>query len=243
MVTLEPIQRKSRVPTDIAAYLKRLILEAKLRVNDQLPSERELAEQLGVSRNSVREALRALELTGLVESRQGGGTFVREADLNVLKEPFTAVLLSQKGVISDILEARRLIEPLMAQQAAQYATDLQLLQLREVLEQQERSVQAGGTGVTEDTIFHQLVAEATGNNVLLKLVEAMVELLAASRGSALQTQERAHTSLDGHYKVLNAIINGNPEAAYRSMQEHLAEVQQAIGALPSGEQVVATEPR
>ena len=243
MVLLEPIKRKSRVPADIAAYLKRLILDGKLRLNDQLPSERELAEQLGVSRNSVREALRALELTGLVESRQGGGTFVRAADISVVKEPFTSVLLSQENVIADVLEARKLIEPLMAQQAAQNATDEQIAELQHILLQQERSVAAGTPGVAEDILFHQLVAVTTKNNVLVKLVEAMAELLAVSREGALQTEQRAHTSLDGHYRVLTAIIERNPEAAYSAMRDHLAEVEHAIGALPTSEPVVIAEPR
>lgn len=225
---LEPIKRRGRVSEQIAGSLKRLIATGQLKVGDRLPPERELAEHLEVSRNSIREALHTLELRGLIESRQGGGTFVREAGLDSIREPLTSLLITREGVIAEILDARRLMEPPMARRAAMNATAEQIAAMQRILGRQEQAVKNGESGTEEDTQFHHTLAEATGNSVIVKMVEAMVEVLYASRERTLQTEDRSHASLRGHHKVLEAIARRDPERAYSAMLEHLGDVEHVI---------------
>src|SRR5581483_4641776 len=159
MLSIEPIKRKGRVSEEIAAYLKGLILSGELKVGDRLPAERELADHLEVSRNSVREALHKLEVTGLIESRQGGGTFVREAGLDSIREPISSLLITDSAVITDILDARKMIEPPMAQRAALHATAEQISVMQRVLEDQDKAVFAGQSTTDHDSAFHHALAE------------------------------------------------------------------------------------
>lgn len=226
---IEPIKRRGRVSEQISGYLKRLIATGQLKPGDRLPAERDLAEQLEVSRNSIREALHTLELTGLIEARQGGGTFVREAGIESIREPLSSLLITREGVIAEILDARRMMEPPMAGKAAAKATAEQIALMEKILRQQEQAVKDGKSGSEEDTLFHHALAESTGNSVIVKLVEAMTEVLYASRERNLQTQDRAHASLRGHRKVLEAITRKDEEGAYTAMLEHLGDVEHVIG--------------
>src|SRR5215813_8997128 len=120
-VELGPI-KSTRIYEEIVRQVKQLIAEGRLKSGDQLPPERDLAEKFLVSRTSVREALRALESVGLIEIRPGEGTFVREVSVDALVEPLALVLLSQRAMIEELFEARRLLEPAIAGLAARRAT-------------------------------------------------------------------------------------------------------------------------
>jgi len=228
--SFSPIRRRGRVSTEIVTNLKQHIAGGKLKAGDRLPAERDLADQFEVSRSSVREALHTLEMTGLIESRQGGGTFVREASIDTIKEPLSSLLVTQPGAITDILDARRMIEPPLAQRASQRATPEQISALSRALEDQERAVATGQSSVDEDSRFHHLLAEATGNRVIVALVEALMEILYISRERYLQSSDRAHISLRGHRRILDAIAAHHPEAAYKAMLEHLEDVEHVIAA-------------
>ena len=114
---LEPVKR-SRIYEHIVDQIHALIREGRWEPGDQIPPERELAERFRVSRTSVREALRALEMQGMIESRQGGGTFVRSANAEALIPPLTAAILRGQRELPEVLEVRELIEPGIARLAA-----------------------------------------------------------------------------------------------------------------------------
>src|SRR5439155_21117540 len=117
-IPLSPVRRE-RIPENIVSQIQQRLERGELKPGDQLPSERVLAEQLQVSRPSVREALRSLELLGVTESRPGGGTFMRIASPDALLRPLTA--LTRAHDIEDILEVRALLEPALAELAARRA--------------------------------------------------------------------------------------------------------------------------
>jgi DNA-binding FadR family transcriptional regulator len=119
---IEPI-KSTRIYEEIVRQIKGMIGEGRLKSGDQLPPERDLAEKFIVSRTSVREALRALESVGLIEIRPGEGTFVREVSVDALVEPLALVLVSQREMIGELFEARRLLEPAIAGLAARRARD------------------------------------------------------------------------------------------------------------------------
>src|ERR687888_14332 len=169
-VSLEPIKR-SRVYEHIVQQIQALIREGRWAPGDQIPPERELAERFKVSRTSVREALRALEIQGVIESRQGGGTFVRTADVDALIPPLAAAILRGRRELAEVLEVRELLEPGIARRAAERATAEHLTELERLLERQRACIATGVSFVDEDTAFHETLTRAADNTILLRLHE------------------------------------------------------------------------
>ena len=131
-VLIEPVKR-SRIYEHIVDQIHALIREGRWAPGDQIPPERELAERFRVSRTSVREALRALEMQGIIDSRQGGGTFVRTADTEALVPPLAAAILRGRRELAEVLEVRELIEPGIARLAAERATAEHVVRARATL--------------------------------------------------------------------------------------------------------------
>src|SRR5712671_2258199 len=158
------VVRRNKVYEEVAKQIERLILK-KLKPGDKLPPERELAEMLGVSRSSVRDAIRGLELMGLVEPRQGAGTIVRETSAESLINPFTNALKRRRELVSELLDFRKMLEPPLAARAATHASVDQISEMEEILQRQETKQSQGEPAVAEDAEFHYSVALASGNGV------------------------------------------------------------------------------
>lgn len=216
--------KKVRIYENIVQQVKGLIAAGKLKAGDQLPPERELSETFQVSRASVREAIRALELIGLVQSRPGNGTFISAPRMEVIIEPLATFLLHQKDRLLELLEVREVIEPQMAYLAAKRAIPEEIEKLEGILTEQEAQIALGETAMEADTAFHHALAEVSKNGVLLRLVNGIVDLLAESRERALQTGDRPQSSLAMHYEILSAIKAGDARAAQRAMRRHIDAV-------------------
>src|SRR5437762_9392216 len=141
-MSIAPI-KSTRIYQEIVRQVKAMIAEGRLKSGDQLPPERDLAEKFLVSRTSVREALRALESVGLIEIRPGEGTFVREISVEALVEPLALVLLSQRAMIEELFEARRMLEPVIAGLAARRATKDEVQEMERILEAQAKEISGG----------------------------------------------------------------------------------------------------
>ena len=204
-----------------------LIHGGSLQHGDRLPSERTLADQFGVSRSSVREALRSLELQGLVISRRGSGTFINTDDLNSVVALIASSLSSGTDTLRDIFEMRHLLEPQIAFLAAQRVNTQELLQMAEILEDQERQIAQGETGVNADTDFHFALAMATHNSALVKVVSAMEDILRLSRDQSLQEPGRPQRSLASHRQILEMLQGRDQHAARQAMEHHLTSVEPA----------------
>lgn len=219
--------KKTRIYEDIVAQIKALIADGRLKSGDQLPSERELSEMFQVSRTSVREAIRALESMGLIETRSGEGTYVASS-VETLLSPLASVILQQKDVLLEIFEARKIVEPEIAALAAERASPEEIQQLEAILEEQARQIAEGETGVEADTAFHSTLAQAAKNKILLRLNDAIVDSLRETRERSLQTDGRPARSLAGHRKILEAIRSKNPVRARGAMLEHLEAIEHNI---------------
>lgn len=230
--SLDPVRRE-RIPENIVAQIQERLEKGELKPGDQLPSERVLAEQLRVSRTSVREALRSLELLGVTESRPGGGTFIRLASPEAILQPLAA--LTRLHGLKDVLEVRELLEPALAELAAERASDEDIAAMRAVLEQQERRVARGESFVEEDTRFHYLVAQAARNVLVLRMLHVVMDVLRASREEWLQSPERARASLEGHRTLLAAIEQRDPDAARTASETHVHHVGAGLINLVDGE--------
>jgi GntR family transcriptional regulator, transcriptional repressor for pyruvate dehydrogenase complex len=221
------VVRRNRVYEEVAKQIERLILK-KLQPGDKLPSERELAEMLRVSRGSIRDAIRGLELLGLVEPRQGTGTIVREISADSVVNPFANALKRRKELVSELLDFRKMLEPPLAARAANHASPEEVAEMEEILRRQEEKQRQGDAAVAEDTEFHYSVALASDNSVVLKVIDILMDLLRDTRARSLQVEGRPQKSLSGHRRVLAAIKRHDGEAAKAAMRRHLEDVEEIV---------------
>lgn len=217
--------RGARLHEGIVLRLRDLIRQGELRHGSRLPPERALAEQFGVGRSSVREAIRSLELQGLVVTRHGSGSFVDTQSLDAV-----ATLMAPgngSGGLADIFEMRHLLEPQIAALAARRATGGDIERLATILEEQKRQIMEGETGVDADTEFHFTLATATHNPALVKVVNAVEDVLRRSRDRYLQRPGRPERSLHSHHEILEMVRAGDDAGARRAMDHHLTAVEPA----------------
>jgi DNA-binding FadR family transcriptional regulator len=224
---VEPI-RSTRIYLEIVRQIKALISDGHLTSGDRLPPERDLAERFRVSRASVREALRALQSMGLIEIRAGEGTFVREISVEALIEPLALAILTQREAISELYEARRLIEAPIAALAACRASPDEVAEMERVLEDQAREVAAGRTGLAQDAAFHTAIAHSTHNRAITRIVTALMDLLRETREESLHIPGRAERSHEDHRRVLAAIRRGDEGEARQAMLDHVIAVERMV---------------
>ncbi len=216
--------RKGKVHEEVARQIEKLILE-KLHPGDKLPSERELTELLGVSRSSIRDGLRRLELVGMVEPRQGAGTVVREISPDVLVSPLAKVISNRKQMVAELLDFRKMLEPPLAARAARNATKEDIVRMEDILRRQAEKLRGGSLAVEEDSEFHYAISTASGNSVVLKVLDVIMDMLRETRAQSLQTAGRPQKSIAGHRRIMTAIKRRNGPAAEKAMQQHLKEVE------------------
>jgi GntR family transcriptional repressor for pyruvate dehydrogenase complex len=219
--------RRNKVYEEVAKQIERLILK-KLNPGDKLPSERELAEMLKVSRSSIRDAIRSLELMGLVEPRQGAGTIVLETSVDGLANPFANALKRRQELVGEFLDFRKMLEPPLAARAAMHASAEETSEMEEILQRQAEKQSQGEPAVAEDTEFHYSVALASGNSVVLKVLDNLMDLLRDTRERSLQVEGRPQKSLTGHRRILAAIKRHDAEAAKAAMRRHIEDVEEMV---------------
>ncbi len=217
---------RSKVYQEVARQLQRHITE-KLKPGDLLPPERELVRMLGVGRSSVRDAIRSLELMGLLEPRQGIGTVVCDPAA-ASANPLADALLEKRKTVADLLDVRKMIEPPLAHRAALRISSDEIANLEDILLRQEAKVRAGELGIEEDSQFHYAIAMASDNAAILKVVDVLMDLLRETREHSLQVEGRQNKSLSGHHRILAALKRGDASAAEAGMRRHLQEVESIV---------------
>lgn len=223
--------KSDRVYEEVVAQIRELISGGMLKPGDRLPAERELAQRLKVGRSSVREAIRGLEVQGLVVTRHGAGTSVTANRLEAVVEAFTSRLTEEQRALWDVLEMRRVLEPQMASLAAGRATPEDMERLQAILQEQEDQIASGETGVKADAEFHSAIARATHNSAFSRLIFAIEDIVNWSREQYLHSPERSRRSLAAHRGVLAAIQRRDFKGAQRAMQQHIVEVEREVKAL------------
>ncbi len=224
----KPVKR-TRVYEEIVAKIKDMIEKGKFKSGDQLPVERELAEVFRVSRSSVREALRSLESQGLLESRQGNGTYIAsQHSVESLVNPLASVIFSEKDGQRELFEMRRLVEPQLAYLAAERATPDDIQTMEKILELQERQVASGESATDVDKNFHYILAKATKNKFLIRMTDNIMDLLLESRDKFLQVEGRPEKSVERHRQVLEAIKAGDRDGAMMIMRDHLMDIERSL---------------
>lgn len=213
--------RSLRVGDEVSAYLERLIALGELSPGDKIPAERQIAETLGVSRASVRDAMQELAHKGLVERRRGRGTVV--LDSRAAGGKLYGAMAEAERTVAQAIDLRQSIEPAVAERAALRATPSSLLQLERVLAAAHAHLPTDES-LRRDYEFHLLVAQATQNPLLVTLITTTEEWLRDIRRTSHSTRAGRAASVAGHGRIYQAVAASDPEAARVAMIDHLTEV-------------------
>ena len=230
--------RQRRLSDDIVEQLEKMILEGTLKSGGRLPAERALAEQFGVSRPSLREAIQKLTAKGLLVSRQGGGNYVVENIGSTFSDPLLHLLESSPEAQRDLLEFRHTLEASCAYYAAMRATDMDRERLRQAFDTlQDCYSRADEVSRAEegaaDASFHLAIAEASHNAVLLHTIRALFDLLKRNvvitiGGMNKQLSETRDMLITQHRELYLAIIEGRAEQAREVSSRHILYVQEVL---------------
>lgn len=233
MKAFKPIRTK-RLYEEIVEQMQGMLVGGELKPGDKLMSERDLAERLEVSRPSVREAIRSLEMMGFVEIRRGGGTYVRDTHTDEIIRPLAMFLAVEKSSHLEMFEVRRIFEAATARLAAERATADEVEQIQGALEAMSESFNSrdSAKGEGHDISFHYAVAEATHNALLTKLFRTISEEFSRSVSVArrqLYVGTRGPGKIiEQHRKIFRAIRDHDPEAAANAMLAHLGYAEREL---------------
>lgn len=219
---LRPVVR-GRLYEQVISRLREHAATAGLSTGSKLPTERELAHRLGVSRASVAQAIVALEVQGLVETRQGGGVYLLK---DSLETETVADLLARRARLPDVLDARDALESKLAELAAIRRTEEDLLLIGDALEFMQAEIEDGGVPTEGDRRFHAAVVTAAHSSILAAFYEAIREQIAESRRESMRQPGRAAQSLLDHRRIAAAIRAQDAPAASSAMHSHVDHVRQ-----------------
>lgn len=219
---------RDALPDQIAARLIDLITEHRLKAGDRLPPERELAATMGVSRSSLREALRALAMLGVAEMRQGDGTYLTALEPATLMRPVGLVLALSDSGLEELFEARKLVEPGLAALAAERIGDEEAAELCRLAEASTVVLEDPEAFMWADIELHARIASAAANTVLQRLLDSIAGMgIASRRRTGRLAPVRAQSAQD-HREIAAAIAAHDADAAHAAMLRHLENVERAV---------------
>jgi GntR family transcriptional repressor for pyruvate dehydrogenase complex len=216
-----------QVSQGLSNALEQMIRDGVIVHEQRLPPERELAQQLGVSRTSLREALHELELKGLLDRRPGRGTLVLDPNVSRVGESLLGHMATDERSLRHVMDLRAAIEPPIAARAAQRATARDLARLRELLAAMRRERSRVEIGLL-DIQFHDAVAAATHNPHLVRLLRFASEWIDESRRAAAFDRRRRERSISGHSEILACIEARDADGAARAMERHIDAVHELV---------------
>lgn len=225
---------KTDLTTKLVAILKSLIAEGKLLPGCRLPPERELALEFGVSRPSLRQALKVLEIMGVLSQRVGDGTYLSSNASAILSEPMEFLVLIDGISHLELFEARMIVEPELAARAAERATGEDVTAIRKVLGEMERSLDDRERTIERDVAFHDLIFRAAGNRVCRQMFSVIHRAMLTSI-ARLSLRADLEEVFAAHQAIYTAIAQRKPDEARRAMAEHL-RVARGLFLRESGEQ-------
>ena len=219
-----PIQTE-RLYQQIVEQIEHRFVSGELKVGDQLPSERELAEQFGVSRIAVREAVKALREKGLVEIRPGRGTFITNGTEGVVRHSMGLLMqFGQVGASPNLVEVREIMEPQIAALAATRIDKEQIVAMTQAVGTMNMALDNVEVFVEADLAFHLALAQATQNPIIPILMNTIIDLLREQRKRIALVEGGLIRGQSHHKKILDAVMRHDPKAARLAMQQHLEQV-------------------
>lgn len=216
---LTPI-KSEKVYKIIMKQIKDIVKSGELKRGDKLPSERELALRLNVSRTSVREAIKALETLGLVESKHGGGNYIKNDFEDILLEPLSIAFMLLGSNNSEILELRKVIEPEVASMAAKNITENEIKELENIIEKLSKTTDSK-ICASLDKEFHYVIAKASKNHLLSTIVFSVSSLIEEYIDESKMYKIDREKVINDHKIILEAIISHDSKKAFIESKNHL----------------------
>lgn len=229
-LVLTPVRRR-RLYEDVVQQLQGLVSSGRLEPGDQLPTERALADQLAVSRASVREALRILEVRGMLEARAGQGVFVRGRRTEEIVSILASYLMRERESFLEVLDVREALERKAAERAAILATNKDLEAIKSALVMMQEEVLGGRLPLESDTAFHRALGAASRNEVLSQTLDTVLGLMSQRRQEMLNSDYGGLLMLHQHVNIYRAVKNRDPVVASQLTSAHLRSL--AAGQRPS----------
>jgi len=231
IMNLKPIRTK-KIYEQIVEQIGILVADGKLKPGDRLPSERELVERFQVSRASIREAISALELMGLIEVRAGEGTYIRQVNIDAVIAPLAWMLFIEKDTDLELYEVRKILEVEAAGMAAERGDEDEIRDLYEALEVMRMDLDIDRLGEEADHHFHFAIARATHNKILIRLMntisDTMRKTLKSSRSKLYEDKSTPERLYQEHFSIYEAIKEHNMKKAEQLMLGHLVGVENQL---------------
>jgi GntR family transcriptional repressor for pyruvate dehydrogenase complex len=222
-LALTPVRRR-RLYEDVVHQLQSLISSGRLEPGDQLPSERALADQLAVSRTSVREALRILEARGMLEARPGQGLFVRGRRTEEIVNVLAGYLVRERESFLEVLDVREALERKAAERAAILSTQQDQEALKAAVVTMQEEILEGNAPLDSDSEFHRALARASRNEVLRQMLDTVLGLMASRRQEVLTEPHGTLLMLHQHVNIYRAIKARDPRLAGELVSAHLRDL-------------------
>jgi GntR family transcriptional repressor for pyruvate dehydrogenase complex len=225
--------KSQRLYEQIIKQIQDQILQGSLRPGDQLPSERELADNFGVSRTAVREAIKALQEKGLVEIQVGKGTFITDGVdgmSQVMRDSLSWIVeIGSKNGMFDLVQIREVLEPGITEIAAQKATAKEIEAMQHAVQVMDSSMNDADLFVEADLEFHMALARATQNLLLIVLLDPIVDLLREQRKQIFRVEGGPQRGQKHHKQILKMVMAHDGAAARKAMIKHLKQVWEDSG--------------
>jgi len=223
-VKIKPV----RVYESVIEQIVTLIKNNKLKPGDKLPSERELAQKFFINRAPLREAFRVLEYRGLIESKPGGGRFIRDLRNDLYTDNEDVILNLTKYSILELLEAREVLEVKIAEIAAKKALEKDIIFIEEVMNKTKYKENSVKLIMEYDTEFHLSVSKATHNFVFVNMMKSHLDLLNETREKTMNVPGRLEKQFQEHRLIFEAIRNHDVKKAGEATLDHLKNIRNAI---------------
>ena len=223
-----PATAKREAAKQAVDRLRDLILQGELSAGDRLPPERVLACELGVSRSTLREAIRALVVMNVLVSRHGDGTYVSSLEPDLLAEPFELMVSLSDESLFHLFEVRRVLETACAGLAAERISDEELVQFDRILEHSEAARDDPEELLDRDVELHTAIVRATRNPLLIRIMSGVGALALAGRRRTMSLPGVADRSLADHARIVSALRRRSPETARAAMEAHLGHVEESF---------------
>jgi len=227
--------KSNKISENIIEQIRKAIFEGKLKPGDKLPPEKELMENFGVSKATLREALRSLEVLGFLEIRKGasGGPFVTEVDMKKARDSFSNFLLFKNLSLRDLSEVRLILEPYIAEKAASAITEEDLKRL-EKLNKECDYVLKNNIPIESrknEIEYHRIIGSVSGNPILMFILDFVENLLIDTKEILQPGKEFSQKVLNAHKRIYKALLEKDPKKAREEMIKHVREVEKDLLAL------------
>jgi GntR family transcriptional repressor for pyruvate dehydrogenase complex len=225
-----PSFKRNNLVQMVADALKESILTGKVKEGECLPTQEILAQQFGVSRTVMREALHTLSSLGLIESVQGRGTFVRSPDTKTIMSPMFHALMLDEASTRELMETRYYLERIIARLAASRIEEQQMSALQVIVNSMEQHVKEGEIDafVKEDLHFHLQLANISNNSILNRITETLRGMMLNLIENVSHIPGTAERAVDYHKKIYHALVQRDPDLAEKAMREHMLDIMRVL---------------